>query len=170
MSLKEIIDATATAVADDPAAAAVTFRAEGALTTGVATRVRAGRHTFVVDEPAALGGDDAAANPVEVALGSLIACQVVVYRFWADNLGIAVDGVHITAEGDLDVRGFFGLEPGVRPGFSAVRLRVELSGPESPQRYAELKDAVDAHCPVLDLFGNATPVDVELAQPAAVGS
>ena len=124
---------------------------------------------FVVDEPASLGGEDAAANPVEVALGSLIACQVVTYRFWADRLGIALEGVDVEAEGDLDVRGFFGLDDGVRPGFGAVRLRVALSGPESPQRYEELKAAVDAHCPVLDLFGNATPLSVELTVTATVG-
>lgn len=62
--------------------------------------------------------------------------------------------------GDLDVRGFFGLDPDVRPGFGEVRLDVHLSGPEPAARYAELHAAADEHCPVLDLFANPTPVRV----------
>ncbi len=30
---------------------------------------------------------------------------------------------------------------------------------ESVQRYRELAEAVDAHCPVLDLFRNPVPVE-----------
>jgi hypothetical protein len=43
-----------------------------------------------------------------------------------------------------------------------VRVTVRVSGPETPERYAELREAVDVHCPVLDLFGNATPVSTRL--------
>jgi uncharacterized OsmC-like protein len=162
MSLTSIIDATADAVAQDTASAAAVFRASGSLTTGVATAVSAGRHRLVVDEPPTLGGQDAAPNPVEFALASLISCQVVTYRFWAEKLGLAVDGIDVSAEGDLDVRGIFGLEEGVRPGFGDVRLAVRITGPEPEERYTELKQAVDAHCPVLDLFANPTRVTTSL--------
>jgi hypothetical protein len=47
----------------------------------------------------------------------------------------------------------------VRPGFSAVRVQVGISDPESPERYQQLAAAVDEHCPVLDLFRNPVPVD-----------
>ena len=169
MPLTEIIAATGDAVAADPAAAALVFRATGTAGTageGLSTTVRTGRHTLTVDEPAPLGGQDSAANPVEHALAALISCQVVTYRFWAARLGIAVEGIDINAEGDLDVRGLLGLDPAVRPGFTAVRLRVTLSGPEGPERYRELQEAVDAHCPVLDLFANKTLVATTLAPTA----
>jgi hypothetical protein len=77
MSLNEIIDVTGRAVDADPANAAVVFRASGVGGAGVSTTIRAGRHTLIVDEPPVLGGDDAAANPVEHALAALISCQVV---------------------------------------------------------------------------------------------
>lgn len=35
---------------------------------------------------------------------------------------------------------------------------ITVGGPEAPERYRELQEAVDAHCPVLDLTRNATPV------------
>jgi len=149
-------------IAADDANARLTYTVRGAGEGSVASVITAGKHTFTVDEPAALAGDDVAASPVEFALGALISCQIVVYRLYAQNLGIRVDSVTAKAEGDLDVKGLFGVDDAVRPGFSAVRLTINVTGPESDERYAELHRAVDAHCPVLDLFANATPVSVSL--------
>ncbi|WP_235934574.1 OsmC family protein [Paramicrobacterium chengjingii] len=130
----------------------------------VASTITAGKHTFTVDELAALAGDDVAASPVEVALGALISCQIVVYRLYAQNLGIQVDDITASAEGDLNVTGLFGIDESVRPGFSDVRLTTTVSGPATQERYDEQRAAVDAHCPVLDLFANATPVNVNVVK------
>jgi putative redox protein len=43
-----------------------------------------------------------------------------------------------------------------------VRIRVNLNGPEPSARYEELAAAVDAHCPILDLFRNSVPVERRL--------
>ncbi len=145
-------------ISASPENAKLTFTVQGEGFGSVASNIRAGKHTFTVDEPAALGGDDLAASPVEYALGALISCQVVVYRLYAEQLGIQVDDVKIVADGHLDVRGLFGIDKSIRPGFTSVDLDVQISGPESPQRYDELRQAVDAHCPVLDLFANPVPV------------
>lgn len=142
----------------------LTYRAQGVGEGGVATRVRAGKHEFTIDEPAALAGDDVAASPVDYALGALIGCQVVVYRLYAQALGIQVDDVRVTAEGDLDAARLLGKDDSVRPGFSAIRLHVELTGPETQERYEQLRDAVDINCPVYDLFANPTPVTVTVAK------
>ncbi len=50
----------------------------------------------------------------------------------------------------------------VRAGFQAVRVAVRINGPETPQRDAELQEAVDAHCPVLDSTTGVTPVNTTL--------
>lgn len=160
--LNAISEATAQAVATDPAKAEVVFRASGTPTGTVGSVITARSHTVRVDEPPTLGGEDADANPVEVYLAALISCQVVTYRFWAQRLDVAVDDIAVTAEGDLDVRGFFGIDDSVRPGFRAVRVNVRITGPESAERYAELQRAVDAHCPVLDLSTGVTPVTTAL--------
>ena len=136
----------------------LTYTVTGQGVGSVASTLRAGRHEFSVDEPAALAGDDLAASPVEVALGALISCLVVVYRLYAHALGIQVDDIEVTADGDLDAARLFGKDESVRAGFGDVRLLVRLTGPESAERYEELRAAVDAHCPVLDLFQNPTPV------------
>jgi uncharacterized OsmC-like protein len=161
--ISSVIDATTAAVADDPTKAHALFRATGRGVAGVRTEIRVGRHTVTVDEPSALAGQDVAPNPVESALAGLLSCQVVTYRFWAVQLGIPLDDVAVDVEGDLDVRGFFGLDDAVRPGFTDVRVAVRLSGPASDEDYRRLHAAVDEHCPVLDLFRRPTPVSTRLA-------
>jgi uncharacterized OsmC-like protein len=160
--LNEIITATAAAVADDVDNALAVFRAEGEGVRQVATDIRIGDHRITVDEPPALGGENTDPNPVEAVLAGLLSCQVVTYRFWAAKLGIPLDRVHVETEGDLDVRGFFGLDDAVRPGFGEVRLKVTLDGPAGPERYRELQEVVDRHCPVLDLISNPTRVVTQL--------
>jgi uncharacterized OsmC-like protein len=166
MSLTTLIEDNRTAIDADPAKAAVVFTAGGRLVGTTEVTVRAGNHTITVDEPPALGGTNLGANPVEHALIALASCQAITYRFWAAKLGIELDSVEVAAEGDLDVRGFFGFDEGIRPGFSAVRLKVTPIGPEPAARYQQLADAVDAHCPVFDLFSNATPVERTIAVTA----
>jgi putative redox protein len=157
-TLDTLITDTRTAITDDPANGQVVFAAQGTLVGVTEVDIKTGEHTFKVDEPAALGGGDAAANPVQYALASLCSCQAITYRFWAAQLGVELESITVRAEGDLDLRGFFGVDKGVRPGFTAVRLAVTVTGPESEERYAELAAAVDEHCPVLDLFTNPVPV------------
>ena len=147
-------------IAADPSSAQLTYRVRGSGEGSVATRVSAGRHEFIVDEPDALAGDDVAASPVEIALAALISCQIVVYRLYANALGIQLDDISVVADGDLDARRLFGIEVSVRAGFTDVRLAVTVTGPETEERYAELQSVVDAHCPVFDLFTNPTPVAV----------
>jgi uncharacterized OsmC-like protein len=158
MSLDTLIADTRRAITEDPAKAQAAFAAEGTLVGVTEVDIRTGAHTFKVDEPPALGGVDIAANPVQYALASLGSCQAITYRIWAEHLGVELDSVTVRVEGDLDLRGFFGTDDSVRPGFTAVRVEVAVTGPETPERYAELAAAVDEHCPVLDLFRNPVPV------------
>jgi uncharacterized OsmC-like protein len=161
--LVAVIEATKAAVAADAANAQALFRADHELVGVTEVSVRAGSgHTFTVDEPVSLGGGNTAANPVEYALAALGSCQAITYRFWAAHLGLRVDRVSVHVEGDLDVRGFFGIDDSVRPGFGAVRVSVTVGGPEPAEAYERLQAAVDEHCPVLDLFANPVPVSRSL--------
>ncbi len=116
-----------------------------------------------VDEPPALGGKDKAPNPAEYALAALATCQEITYRLHADALGIPLNDVSVKLEGELDLRGFFGAARGVRPGFQRITGSVSFDSTASDDELARLKQVVDAHCPVLDLFRNATPVQIVIS-------
>jgi putative redox protein len=166
MSVTAAIEANEHAIGEEPSVARVVFRVGGELVGPTEVDLRARHHTLKVDEPELLAGSDKAANPVEYALAALASCQAITYRFWADKLGVQLDGLEIAAEGDLDLHGFFGLDHETRPGFTSVRLAVTPIGPEPAWRYQQLADTVDAHCPVLDLFANQTPIERSLTVSA----
>src|SRR5262245_23991907 len=160
MSFTDLVQETKTALSSDPAKAQAKFEAHHDLVGPCEVTVRVGSgHRFTVDEPEALGGNNAAANPVEYALAALGSCQAITYRVWAAQLGVKLDKVEISIDGDIDLRGFFGIDERVRAGFNSVRINVSLGGPEPAGRYEELAAAVDDHCPVLDLFRNPVPVE-----------
>lgn len=161
-TLKVLLDGLAEAIAADESVAEASFDAHATLVGVTEVDVTTGHHTFKVDEPEALGGTDLAANPVQLILASLGACQAITYQVWAAKLGIAIEGVEARVEGDIDLRGFFGIDESIRPGFTRIRLFVTLRGPEPDARYQELVDAVNVHCPVLDIVANPVPIDREV--------
>jgi len=167
MSFTDLVQGTKTALSSDPAQAQAKFEAHHDLVGPCEVTVKVGSgHKFTVDEPEALEGGNVAANPVEYALAALGSCQAITYRVWAAQLAIKLDKVEISIDGDIDLRGFFGIDDGIRAGFNTVRINVSLGGPESAARYEELAEAVDAHCPVLDLFRNPVPVERKLVSAA----
>lgn len=147
---------------DDPGRAAVTVRVATTLgDDGMRCGTTARGHEVAADEPHAFGGGDTAQSPVELLMSSLATCQAITYRLWAAELGITLTGVAVEVEGDIDLRGFLGLAD-VPAGFGAIRIRVTLDGPEDAERYRELAEVVDRHCPVVDVLARPVPVAREL--------
>lgn len=165
-AIADVIENIRQGTESDPAAGKVLVKVSGALTGPTAVDMRSRQHRVSVDEPGALGGKDAAPGPVDYALVALASCLAITYRFWAEKLGIVLKDVDVSVEADLDLRGFLGFDDAVSPGFTAVRFEVTPRGPESAERYQELAEIVDEHCPVLDLFSNPTPVERMVAVPA----
>src|SRR5690242_19920186 len=128
MSLDTLIADTRKAIVGDAANAQAVFTAQGTLVGVTEVDISTSSHTFQVDEPPALGGADAAANQVQDALASLGSCQAITYRFWAAQLGAELDSITVRVEGDLDLRGLFGVDDAVRPGLTAVRVEVTVDG------------------------------------------
>jgi putative redox protein len=162
-ALKTILDGTASAIADDPSLAEVRLAADCELVGVHEVDVRTNGGGIKSDQPPMLGGDGLGPNPMEIALAALGSCQAQTYRFWSEKLGIRIDDVTVDIAGDVDVHGIFGLRDTVRPGFGDVTVSVHLTGPETAARYEELRRAVDAHCPVLDVFTNPVPVTTTLS-------
>lgn len=159
----ELFHATKSALKEAPDQASVRFSVSSRGKDGLHREVRVREFSLTVDEPPALGGTDKGPNPVEYALAALATCQEITYRLHADALGIPVNEVSVTLEGELDLRGFFNAAVGVRPGFLWIEGKVAFDSPASAEQLAQLKEAVDAHCPVLDLLRNPTPVRLSLA-------
>ena len=82
------------------------------------------RFMIDIDEPCELGGSNRFANPQEYLLAALNACMMVGYTALCALQGITLQKLEITTEGDIDLRGFFGLDPAVAAGYSELQSRV----------------------------------------------
>lgn len=160
--LKTIIADTQSAFAANPRSAVATFESRSALQEGLRTEAKLRHHTLTVDEPEALGGTDAGPNPVELILAALGTCQEITYRAYATALGIPLDNVSVTLEGTIDLRGFFGVDDNVRAGYQSIRGTVRLESSADEDTLRNLRDAVNAHCPVLDILSQPVPVELDL--------
>lgn len=139
----------------------VTFAASSTLEDEYRTSVQIRDFRLDVDEPPLIGGTDAGPTPVELVLAALGTCQEIVYATYARVLDIPLDGVTVNAEGRVDLRGFFGVAD-VPAGFQDVRFTVDIASSASSADVARLVEAVNAHCPVLDILTQPVRVQGEV--------
>ena len=120
------------------------------------------QHVIEGDEPAVLLGGDAAPNAVETVLAALASCLSVGYAYNAAALGITIDELEFTIEGNLDLQGFLGLSDSVRPGFQDIRVSCRVKSDAPREKLLELGDYVQRTSPVLDVLRNPVSVSLEL--------
>ncbi|HSO20813.1 MAG TPA: hypothetical protein VLT88_15220, partial [Desulfosarcina sp.] len=65
-------------------------------------------------------------------------------------------------EGELDLRGFLGLDENVIPGYDELRYKVTLKGNGTPEQYEEVHRAVVATSPNYYNMSNAIKLNTEL--------
>ena len=105
------------------------------------------RFSLDIDEPLELGGGNAYANPQEYLLAGFNACMMVGYSALCALQGIALQKLEITTEGDIDLRGFFGLDPSVAPGYRELRTRVVIKGDGTEEQLRKIHEMVLATSP-----------------------
>ncbi|MEI9982223.1 MAG: OsmC family protein [Aliidongia sp.] len=103
--------------------------------------------TIDLDEPFELGGADQYANPQEYLLAALNACIVVGYVALCSVQGITLEKLEVRTEGEIDLRGFFGLDPTVSPGYDGLRTHVTIKGDASEEQFRKIHDMVMATSP-----------------------
>jgi uncharacterized OsmC-like protein len=114
--------------------------------------------TIVADEPRELLGTDTAPNPQELLLSAVNACMMVGYVAQASARGITLTDCRIETEGELDLRGFLGLDQEVPAGYRRINYTVHLEGDGTPEQYEEIHRAVIATSP--NYFNMAQPVQM----------
>jgi hypothetical protein len=69
--------------------------------------------------------------------------------------GITLESLEIETEGDIDLRGFLGLDPGVVPGYESLSYTVRIKGDGTAEQFAEIHEAVKATSPNFYNVANA---------------
>jgi len=114
--------------------------------------------TIVADEPRELLGTNVAPNPQELLMSAVNACMLVGYVAQASVRGITLDECRIETEGELDLRGFLGIDDTVPPGYRRINYTVWLEGDGTREQYEEIHQAVMATSP--NYFNMAQPIQM----------
>jgi uncharacterized OsmC-like protein len=167
--LRQALLATIADLQQNPGHAKMEFEAETVLEGDVrcSGRVR-DFPPLTIDEPPALGGQNAGMNPVELVLVALGTCQEIMYAAYAAVLGIRLDQVRVDVQGQLDARGLFGLDPSLPSGFQKVTFTTHLWSPAEEASLRKLVETVQTHCPVLDTLTRAVEVAGEVSYNGGV--
>lgn len=112
---------------DDPQAALITLKAEGAIGEGISCSVVTGRALVTAGLHPATGGTGMLACSGDLLLQALVACAGVTLNAVAMAIGIEIKEGTVKAEGDLDFRGTLGLSKEAPVGFSSIRLSFMLN-------------------------------------------
>ena len=110
------------------------------------------------DEPPILASGDRAPNPVEFILHALAGCLTTTLVYHAAVRGIEIEAAESALEGDLDLRGLFGMSEDVRKGYHHVRVRMRVKSEASAEELAELAK----FSPVYDIVSNSLPVELAI--------
>jgi uncharacterized OsmC-like protein len=119
--------------------------------------------TVEADEPLVLLGENHAPNAGEYLLHAIAACLSGTIVYHAAARGIALEGLECTVHGDVDLRGFLGLDPDVRPGFGQIRVTVTATGDFDDDQFNELV-GLAKFSPVRDSVANPVAVDIDVVR------
>lgn len=117
------------------------------------------RFSIDFDEPSELGGSNRFANPQEYLLGALNACLMVGYVAQCALRGIQLKKLEIETHGEIDLRGFLGIDPAVSPGYDNLSYLVRIKGSGTREQFVEIHKAVMATSP--NFHNVSRPVDLK---------
>ena len=168
----DILNETVSAIQNDPELGSCKFRARNKWIDGNhncttisgfygAKQEIAHKQDFQLhaDEPPILAGEDEGANPVEHLLNALASCVTTSIVAHAAVRGIHIEELESELEGDIDLRGFLGLDPNVPKGYTNIRMKFKVK--TDPKNVKRLKSLAE-FSPVYNTLINGARVDIEI--------
>ena len=107
----------------DPGSGRITLTARaGGAGTPIACSVDLGRAIYEAQAHAGVGGAGTGACSGDLLLGALAACAQITCQMVAEAMGLDVERIDVTVDGDLDLRGTLGVDREAPVGFTAIRV------------------------------------------------
>jgi uncharacterized OsmC-like protein len=149
---------------EQPEAALITLKAEGAIGEGVSCNVSTGKALVEAGLHPATGGTGLQACSGDMLLEALVACAGVTLTAVATALEIPVRAGQVHAEGDLDFRGTLGVAKDAPVGFRDIRLSFELDTDATEDQLATLLKLTERYCVVYQTLRQAPGIGVRLTR------
>jgi uncharacterized OsmC-like protein len=123
------------------------------------------RFTLRVDEPLELCGTNQFANPQEYLLSAMNACMIVGYSAVAALMGVKLSKLEIRTWGEIDLRGFLGIDEDVKPGYESLQQMVTIAGDGTEEQLRQIHEIVKKTSPnyfnITNAISTQSPLVVE---------
>jgi uncharacterized OsmC-like protein len=117
---------------------------------------------YDVDHPECFASEDHGPTPTEFVLVGLAGCITAGIATVAQMRGIQLRSVTATLEGDLDLAGVLGIDPGVRNGFGSIAVHYTVDADATPEDIEALVAQAQKRSAVYDIITNPTSVVVDV--------
>jgi uncharacterized OsmC-like protein len=102
---------------------------------------------FEIDEPYQLLGLNSNPTPQEYLMAGVAGCMSVTFVAGASLLGITLESLRMEISGEIDLRGFLGIECPQPTGFKEFTCNIFVSGNGTPEQYEVLRQRIMKHSP-----------------------
>lgn len=109
------------------------------------SKIAAGAHVLIADEPVNAGGLDLGPTPIQLLAGSLGSCTTITLRMYADRKGWPLQGADVNVTIDRTTTQ------------ASIQRNIRLHGPLDETQRARLMQVADA-CPVHKMLSAAIAI------------
>jgi uncharacterized OsmC-like protein len=167
MDLKSVQKPLKEQYRNDPDSSRITLKARGGQTeTPIACSVAVGRAIYEAQAHTGVGGAGTAACSGDMLLGALSACAQITCQMVATSMGIPIERIEVTVEGDLDLRGTLGISKDVAVGFQRIETRFEIVAPQATaEQLRALREKTEQYCVVMQTLTQPPKLQTEWVSP-----
>jgi uncharacterized OsmC-like protein len=115
-------------------------------------------HTIVCDLPTVKGGDNTGPTALELAIMAFADCAVTIFADVAKQSNVDIEKLEVVAEAE---------KPADSPTLKGVKLKVNVAARARKQLIEAIWRRTEANCPVVKIFTESIPIEVELSTETA---
>jgi uncharacterized OsmC-like protein len=136
---------------NDPNTSQIMIRAKGGQTNApIACSVDIGRAIYNAEAHQGVGGAGTGACSGDLLLGALAACAQITCQMVAAAMSVPTEGIEVTVEGALDLRGTLGISKDVPVGFEDIHLHFDVAAPTATaEQLRGLREKTEQYCVVM---------------------
>ena len=144
----------------DPSSSRITLKATGGQgDLPIACSVEVGQKLLEAQAHSGVGGAGTAACSGDLLLGALAACAQLTCQLVATAMGIEVEDIRVSVEGELDLSGTLGISKSVPVGFEDIRTTFDIKAPTAtPDQLSALQEKTEQYCVVMQTLLQPPPI------------
>jgi uncharacterized OsmC-like protein len=159
--LKHAMERSAKAIKLRPSVARGTSVSRATILDGCVCEIVEGPWKLIVDLPKSEGGANKGPTPGVLGRGALGSCLAMGIVAQAAVHNVPLDGVSVEVQADWDGRGYLGLNQDTPPGYTRLRVTVDVKSMASAERVSEIVRLAERLSPYIDVFRRTNEVIVE---------